>query len=288
VYAGYQRAYVGNAFLLAASALSLAGMVAAVRLDLGLPGVVLAAGAGALVASALNFAYLTRVEMPWLRLSARAVSRTAVRRLMTTSVPLFLFQGGALLVNESQILVLAHRSGLATVADYSVVMRMYLLLSSFISLGTSSFVPAFREAFERGDRAWLRRSFARMVKARLAMAVGAAALLLVAGNAALAMWLGEAALRLDARVWLGLGALMIAATWGSAYSELLTILDRIWVQVGLVVLNGACTVALTYALAPRVGLLGAVAASAAVPGLVLSWALPLVARPVLAADGERA
>jgi O-antigen/teichoic acid export membrane protein len=288
VYAGYQKAYVGNGFLLAASALSLVGLVVAVRQDLGLPGVVFAAGAGTLLASALNFVFLTRVEMPWLRLSISAASRPAVRRLMSTSVPLFLFQAGALLVNESQILVLAHRSGLPVVADYSVVMRIYLLLASFISLGTGSFVPSFREAFERGDREWLRRSFRRMLKVRLAMAVGAAAVLVLAGNLLLGVWLRRTPVQLDAPVWLALGALMVAATWGSAYSELLTILDRIWVQVGLVVINGACTVGGTYALAPRFGLLGAVVASAMVPALVLSWALPFLARPVLASRGPDA
>jgi O-antigen/teichoic acid export membrane protein len=225
---------------------------------------------------------MTRVDLPWVAPRWGAASRTAARRLLATSTPLFLFQLGALVVNESQILILAHRSGLATVADYSIVMRLYVLVVSFIALGTGAFVPSFREAFERGEHDWLRRGFRRMLALRMTAALAVAAVLLVVGNALLEVWLRSGAVRFPPATWGALGVLLAVATWGSAYSELLAILDRIWVQVGLVLVNGACTAGLTYALAPRFGVLGALIAAALVPLALISWVLPLVARPVLA------
>jgi O-antigen/teichoic acid export membrane protein len=282
VYAGYQKSYVVDLFSATASLLSVAAMIHAVRADAGLPVLIaIAASAGGLGAAA-SFAFMTRVDLPWVAPRWGAASRTAARRLLATSTPLFLFQLGALVVNESQILILAHRSGLATVADYSIVMRLYVLVVSFIALGTGAFVPSFREAFERGEHDWLRRGFRRMLALRMTAALAVAAVLLVVGNALLEVWLRSGAVRFPPATWGALGVLLAVATWGSAYSELLAILDRIWVQVGLVLVNGACTAGLTYALAPRFGVLGALIAAALVPLALISWVLPLVARPVLA------
>jgi O-antigen/teichoic acid export membrane protein len=280
VYAGYQKSYVVDLFSATASLLSVAAMIHAVRADAGLPVLIaIAASAGGLGAAA-SFAVMTRVDLPWVAPHWGAVSRTAARRLLATSTPLFLFQLGALVVNESQILILAHRSGLATVADYSIVMRLYVLIVSFVTLGTSAFVPSFREAYERGEHEWLRRGFRRMLALRMAAALAAAAVLVAVGNVLLEVWLRSGAVRFSAPTWGALGALLAVATWGSAYSELLAILDRIWVQVGIVLANGAVTVVLTYLLAPRFGVAGAVVSTAAFSVAVSSWLLPRIARGV--------
>ena len=202
---------------------------------------------------------------------------------MATSVPLFLFQIGGLLVNNSQLLILAHRSGLTVVTEYSVITRLYMVVASFIVLGTASFAPTFREAFERGDVAWLRRSFRRMVALRMALALGAATVIAFAGDWVLRLWLRDTAIQFGADVWVALAALMLAATWASAYSELLTVLDHIWVQVGIVVANGLVTAALTFVLAPRYGVGGALLAVGCVSVTLTSWLLPIIARRRLGA-----
>ncbi len=287
VYAGYQQTYVGNAFQVAGAVASLGGLLFVVRGDLGMPATIAAAAGGAAVVAAANFVFLTRVQMPWLRPSRAAVTRAAARRLTRTSVPLFLFQAGALLVNETQLLILAHRSGLGTVADYAVVMRVYLMASSLITLGTGAFVPPFREAHERGDVAWVRASFRRMLVIRMAAALTAAAAFVLAGDWMLAAWLRQPSVHVGAATWAGAGVLLVGATWVSAHADLLTILDRVWVQVGLVLANGATTVALTYLLAPHFGVAGAIAATAVFTLAVPSWLLPRLARGLLRAAAAR-
>ena len=51
------------------------------------------------------------------------------------------------------------RTSYSVVADYSLLVRLYGLLGSVIVMSTSSFFPAFREAYERGDRNWVRKNF---------------------------------------------------------------------------------------------------------------------------------
>jgi len=108
VYAGFQKAYIGNIFIVLAAFVTLAAVQVALGLGASLPWLVLAAGIGAPVAALFNLVYLLKFDMPWLKPQLRHVSVLGLRRLLKSSTPLFLFQFGALLVNYSQPLLLAH------------------------------------------------------------------------------------------------------------------------------------------------------------------------------------
>jgi O-antigen/teichoic acid export membrane protein len=176
---------------------------------------------------------------------------------------------------------MAHRSTLETVADYSVINRLYVLIMGVISLSTYSFLPPFREAFERGERDWVRLNFKRMVFLRMTMATAVSVLLWVAGNLVLRVWLRSGSMAFTIKVWAAMGIMVVSATWGTAFSDLLTIMDRIWIQTLFVLVNGVGTALLTFFLTPAFGVLGAIAALSFVTLFMLSWLAPMVARPLL-------
>jgi O-antigen/teichoic acid export membrane protein len=281
IYAAYQKTYVANAFGIAGMLIGFVALLAVLRADAGLPAIIAVYGVGSLVSSTLGLAYALRRGMPWLRFRWSAVSFSAFRSLMTRSLPLFLFQIGALAVNETQPIVLAHRCDLATVAEYAIVIRLYALAMGLIYMATSSFVPSLREAHERGDHAWARRAFQHFVRIRVLLACCAGAALVLLGNPLLKLWLRRSDIAFPETVWAALAVLMIAATWVTVHSELLSIMDRLWILVALVFANGAVVVAGTWLLAPEYRVLGTVIATAAVTTLVYSWLLPLLARPLL-------
>lgn len=281
VYVGYQRAYVGALFSVGGSVAMLVGVVAGVRLGASLPVLVFLLGGPGVIAVAANLVWMLGREMPWLRPSLRTISVPAIRRLVSTSTPMFLFQVGALLVNETQAIVLAHRTGLEVVAEYSIVWRVYVLAVGLVSMATASFAPAFREAYERGERGWCVRSFRRILELRMGLALGGSAVLAVAGNVMLRVWLRRSDVQFSTHVWLVLAAMCIVAVWAAAFGEILNIMDRVWPQVWMVIAQGAATVALTAILGARFGVLGALLAIA-VPGFLLSgWIMPVLARRFL-------
>lgn len=282
VYAGTQRAYVGALFSIVGSLLTLGAILAAVLARASMPALALAFSGAGVLALAVNLAYLLLREMPWLRPAVRVVSAAAIRRLLRTSFPMFMFQVGALLVNESQALILAHVAGLRVVADYSVAWRLYVLPVGLITLATSSFAPAFREAHERGESAWSASSFRHVLAVRIAASLAALAVLLVAGNLLLRVWLRTTDIQFGADVWVSLGLMTVLAVWAGTFTDVLNIMDRVWPQVVIVVVQGLATVGLTALLGGRMGVLGALLAQL-VPGLLLSAALlPRLARPFLA------
>lgn len=281
VYAGYQKTYMGNVFLMLGSVLSVFALLLAIRFKANLPAIILVQGASMLSTSFLNFVYLITIEMPWTRPRLSLISSAALKRLLSVSVPLFIFQVGALLVNNTQFVILAHSTNLEIVTDYSIIMRVYLLPISLIALSTYSFIPSFRESFERGDHGWSRLSFKRMLWIRMALTLISALFMIICGNSFLCIWLHRADIQFEPLIWFTLGVVMVASVWGTAFSDLLTIMDRIWVQVAFVFLNGVATIALTIYLSSKLGVLGAIAAMGFVAVFVLSWAYPLLARSIL-------
>ena len=272
-YAGYQNAYFATLFTTAGSVLSLVLLVLVVHVH-GSPFAVFAAASGAGFLSALaSLAYLFR-RMPWLRPSPALVSRRALRRLLGTATPLYLFQLGSLLVNQSQRPLLATRAGLGVTAEYDLLMRIFVLSLTLITVSSASFAPAFRESLERGEPEWMRRTFWRLVRFRMLAASVLCAGLALGGNVALRVWLGRRDFQFDGWTWLTLSALILVAVWSSAFFELMTILDRIWPQVAVVLVQGPVTVALTWHLGGRFGVLGALLALT-LPAIALAgWILP--------------
>jgi len=284
IYAGYQKIYIGNAFYVIGVALMLIGIYLAVTFNAQMPVLLLIYGGATIVVSIINMVYIVKVEMPWLRPRLRFFSASSVRRLMRTSVPLFLFQLGALLINSTQPIILAHRTDLDTVTDYSIWMRLFTLTGTVMVLSTSSFLPTFRESYERGEHAWMRTSFKRMMYVRMSIALAGAMLVLIVGNEFLSIWLRQANIQFSTQIWIATFILMVVSAWSTGFSELLTIMDKIWVQVVLVLINGTMVILLTYWLSPEFGVLGAIVAYGFMVVIIQSWLNPILTRPILQAN----
>jgi O-antigen/teichoic acid export membrane protein len=253
--AGYQASYVSTAFTTLGSVLSLALVFAVTRLHGPLVAIVAASSAAGLASTVASLGYLLR-RSPWLRPAPALVSRAAFRRLFATAFPLYLFQLGSLLVNQTQRPVLAGRVGLATVTDYDLLLRVYGFAATLITVSSASVAPSFREAFERGEAGWMRRAFWHLVRVRLAAATAFCAILLVGGNLLLRLWLRSSDYQYGLSTWLILCVLVLASVWATSFLELMTMLDRIWPQVAVVITQGAATVLLTWWLGPRLGVRG--------------------------------
>jgi O-antigen/teichoic acid export membrane protein len=246
-----------------------------------MPVLILAAGVAGFAITVIAYGYATRRALPWLRPSIGKISREAFHGLLSRSVPIFLFQVGALIVNETQSILLAHRCDLATVAAYSVGMRVYLLFISIIQIGTNSFIPALREAYERGDGDWTMRAFSRLLRVRIAIAAGSGLFIIVLGNILLSLWLRRDDMAFDRSVWIAMALLMVGAMWGTSYAELLSIMDRLWINVAAVFGSGITALVLTYFLSQRYQVLGAVVALA-IPTTLVTIFLRFVGRRFLA------
>ena len=279
IYAAYQRGYVANLFNILGSLVSLGTLIGVTRFQMTLPMLILATGGSAVLINLVNFGYVLK-EMPWLRPRLRFASLSTLRRLAGTSVALFVFQIGALLINETQNVIIARRLGLSQVAEWSVFSRVYLLPAIFIQMIDSPLIPAFREAHVRGEHDWLRTAFWRVTKLKMVIALVAAGLYLVCGNLAATLLSGQSMV-FSRDIWLAAGFLLIVAIWNVSFNDLMIAVDRLRLLVITVLVNGLVTPVLSYVLAPRWGLLGVVLATPVFSLLVSAWLLPLACKDLI-------
>jgi O-antigen/teichoic acid export membrane protein len=279
IYSAYQRGYVPNLFSLLNSLVSLLMLLIVTQARLSLPWLIVATNGVGVATTLVNFGVLLR-EMPWLRPRLSLISRATLRDLAATSGSLFLFQIGALMVNETQSVIIARKLGLAHVTEWSIFMRVLLLPLALIQMIDLPLIPAFREAHVRGEADWLRTAFWRVTKLKMAIAVICAGLLIGAGNW-IAGILSGGSVSLPREVWGACALLLVVAAWGGSFNDLMIAVDRLRLLVITVIANGIVTPVLTYALAVHLGLFGVALALPLFSIVSSAWLLPWACRDLL-------
>ena len=268
VYTAFQRAYIVNWSHIAASILSLAGLYLAIRLDLGFLWLVALAG---IPPTLCNLAL-------WLSLRQLTVARDCDIRLMTkpgiqrvakSSVPLFLFQVGALCINQLVNVLVVRQAGLGVVADYNIILSIYLIVFTSATALSNPFFAAIREAFERHETLWVKAAIMRGLSIRMAVVGFFSIVFVLFGDSILERWLGKTMTTpLGTVGWLCVAFSLVMSSCSSHISEILNWLDDLWIQVWVVFGAAAVVVAVLHVAVPAYGVAGiflAMATSTFVP-----------------------
>lgn len=281
-YASYQRGHVANVFAAAGSVMSLVALIAAMKLRLGLPWLIVASGGVTALVALGNLLWLTR-DLPFLLPRPGRVARETLRSLLQVSAPMLVFELAALLINEVQLFIIARDRGVSEVTDYSVYLKVMSIPLFLVNSLDAPYAPMYREALARGDRPWLRQAFYRVARTKLALSL-ALGLVLVVGGDAMSGALSNQNVRFGPTVWAVGSVVMIAGCWNGGYNNLFMAVERLWTLVLVVLGNAAVTVVLTLVLTAPHGIVGVLAASGAYSLLLSSWLLPALGRDILRAD----
>jgi O-antigen/teichoic acid export membrane protein len=277
-YAAYQRGHIANLFSISGSMLSLGVLLLVIREQLGLPWLILASGGVGVGMTLVNLAYLVR-EMPFLRPRLSLVTGASMAGLVRVSTPMLIFDLGSLLINESQLLLIARINGVAVVADYSIFLKVYAVPIFVVTMLDGPYAPMFREAYSRGDSRWFREAFFKIQRIKVVLTVLGTVFYLTCGNLATGL-LSKQAVHFSWQVWGMAGLLLIVGCWNATYNNLFMAIERLWTLVLLILLNGLVTVGLTYFLAGPLGIVGVLIAITTFSLVVTSWLLPFLARDV--------
>ncbi len=270
-FLAYQRSYVSSYLQVGASVATVTGLWIAVKLDLGLAWFVGIAAFVPLTANLFLWFRLSKLDAR-LILAINHVKQSAFSRVAASSVPLFLLQVGALLVNQLVNLVIARTATLSLVADYNVVLRIYIFVFAIAAGLSSPFYAAIREASEKGDARWASNAVRHSLSVRLLATVPFAAALLIAGDVLLRWWIGQSVAQpLGHWGWACVGLSLFLAASSSLLSEVLSSLDDIWAQIAVVFLSAATVLSLLYVLVPVLGVPGVFVAMATSTLFPLGW-----------------
>jgi O-antigen/teichoic acid export membrane protein len=254
ILTAYQLGYVPNITQALGSILSLIVLVGVIHWKLELPYLVLAMSLGPVFSYLLSW-FLLSHYLPWYAFKINARSMRALKRVMQTSVPLFLFQFGSLIINQMVNILLVQVGTLTLVADYNVVLKIYMFIFTIGACFSLPFYPAIREAFERKEYTWVKKAITRAVWIRFSILLLMSSTLPMVGNWLILVWVNKP---LDNQFgfygWISLIICMLLAAYSATKGDILIHLDVISEQLKVIFIAGAVVLAGICYLVPILGL----------------------------------
>ncbi len=257
VRTGFQETHVDAAWVGAGSLIGLAALMLAIRLEAGLPWLVLALAGAPVLAQALQGVDLLARKRRWLLPRLRGVTRAGLRAVAGAGAYFFLLQVAAAFAYQSDAIIVAQILGAHAVTQYAVPMKLFMLVPVLLGFVLTPLWPAYREAFARGDSDWSRAAFRRSLALAMGAGVPGALALFVLGRPLVRAWVGDA-------VAPGAGLLAAMAIWSvmlaasNAISAFLNGAGRLRVQAACAIAMMAGNVTLSIVLTRRIGVAGVV------------------------------
>jgi O-antigen/teichoic acid export membrane protein len=187
---GYQENYISSLWAALGNLLALAGLIAAIHVGAGLPWLVLALAGAPVASTALNGVLLFTKRHPDLRPRLRLASRATSVRLMRVGFLFFMLQLAGAIAYQSDVVVAARVVGPDAAAEYAVLLRMFFLVPTLITMVLIPLWPAYGEAIARGDIGWVRTTLKRSLGLSTLVSGSVALGLLVLGDTLLKIWIG--------------------------------------------------------------------------------------------------
>jgi len=258
---GYQEGFIDSAWTTAGSVGAFAAVLAAVKLRVGLPGLVFAMAAVPALVQILHAGVLFGRQSPWLRPRLRLVHRAAVSRVMRTGGYFFILQIAGAVAFQSDSLILAQMLGPEAVTQYAVPMKLFQLAPMILGFTYAALWPAYGESIARGDVQWARKTLNRSLIVTVGLAAPISVLLVIVGPALIDLWVGPAV----APTFLVLTGMGTWATILAISGSIATFLNGIGVlrfQATMAVLMMVANVVLSILLTRALGVSGVVWGSA--------------------------
>lgn len=274
VLVAYQEGALANYWTATGSMLGLLGLLIATQTRAGLPALVLGFLGGQTLAAAFGALWVFGWHKAWLQPRLASVSLSESWHFMKTGVEFFLLQIAALVLFQTDNLIIARFIGPAEVTGYSITYRLFSTVALLHSLALAPLWPAYAEAAARGDWAWVRRAFSWTLIGGMA----ATTLLLIALGLLAApfvrLWtVGEVSTSPEL-VWLMVAWAWLWA-WGNTFAFLLNGLGRIRFQMIMGLILATVNLMLSIRWAQAYGVIGVIGATVVAYSVVIAWTMPL-------------
>jgi O-antigen/teichoic acid export membrane protein len=274
-----QEGFQSNLWQCGASILGLLAVVIAVEARMSPPLFVLAVTASPMAVTLANWWWFFHYVQPGLRPRWANWSPAHALSLFRTGLGFFLLSILTSIGLYADNVIIAHLSGLESVAMYSVAARAIMIVGAVMSMICVPMWAANGEALARGDIAWVRRNTARLVKLSIGFTTLAAVLMISLGPLVLRVWLGSGFE--VSRLLLGALALFAIGTSASApFFMVLNAAGVVYPQVMLFLIFTPVALVAKIELGRIFGPVGVAAAGGLCYGMIVVPAVVLLARRV--------
>lgn len=266
IYLAYHEGRIGNYWGVTGNVATLATLLIVTQTEGGLVWLVVAVSGINLLVGLINAVWLFVWHRPEVAPALGSVRLSSMRELGNTSGRFFLLQITALLVFQTDNLVVAHFLGAAQVPSYSVTHSLFTYTTLLQAAVFTYLWPAYTEAIARRDIAWVRRVFNLDLAGSVAFSSATAAVLIVIAKPFILWWAGPAAEPSTGLVW-WMAAWSVIDGFTSPIACLLAAAAHIRAQIVYSALAALCNIALSVTLVQTWGVTGVIA------GTVISYAV---------------
>ena len=189
---GLQMGFVANLWQAAGSIFSLIVVLIMVRLEAGLPWLVLALAGTPIVVAVFNGIYFFWKIRSDLRPRFSDVSRQAATAVAKTGMLFFVLQFVVAVTFSSDNFIIARTLGISSVTEYAVTERMFSIIPLIMSTLLAPLWPAYGEAMARNDVQWVKRTLRKSLLISVVGSLLIASIFVLTGHQILSVWVGNA------------------------------------------------------------------------------------------------
>jgi len=276
---GLQEGYLAAGSAIGAAALNLVAVAVLYWRGASLSAFALAMAAPSLLATAALGVYLFVIRHPDLRPSLRHWERSALGTIVRFGGPLFVLQLANLAILYSMNLLIANLLGAGEVPRYSVPYSLFMIVAGLCYLIVQPYIPAYAEAFRRGDVAWIRRRALKSLAITTGLMATAGLVLVAVGRPLIRLWAGPSVVPETELLFL-MTVFSVLLVSAATNGVLLIGLGRVWAKALLQIAASGIFVIAAWAMLPHLGLvavpLAGIAAFIADPVISLLYALSFI------------
>jgi O-antigen/teichoic acid export membrane protein len=261
VYAGYQELYKSHFWSIAANMVSLISLLVVVRLEGGLPALVMALMGAPTIVRCMNTIHLLIWEKPYLKPTMQFFSPEKFKRLWDLGKYYVVQQIGNIGMFHIQPIILAHLVSPMSVGQFTISYRLMTLSQQMLILLTLPLVGAYGEAHIRKDWGWIRKTLIGTTCGSLATMLVLTAVLASTSGAVITWWVGESMV-VDSNTILWLGIYAMATGFSTPVVMFVQGFEEIRDIAAIAMINGIFTLIAGFALTAAYGTAGMAAAMA--------------------------
>ena len=179
IYAAYQEGYLYQIWSAIGSLISVFSLIFAIHIHANLPLLIVAGFGTLLIGDVLSAIHLFGFQRKWLIPKYKNFNLLQCKWLLKTGFQFWISQVSAILIFQTDLIIVAQMFGASEVASYGITLRLFSLVSIILGSFITSLWPAYSEAAARGDYAWISHTFKMSVFTSLIWSTCAGILLVI-------------------------------------------------------------------------------------------------------------
>lgn len=261
IYDAFQEGYIYEFFSLFGNLLSFGTLVLAIHLQAGLPFLVgLFFGISSL-GDLLAGIYMFCWRRPWLIPSIHDFNWLNAKWLLKTGTLMWLSQISALIMFQTDLIIVAQLFGASEVSSYGVTLKLFSITSTIAYAFLLPLWGAYSEALARGDIPWIIKTFKRSIYTNFVWSLLLGVLISVLCPLIVSSWLPQAVVP-DNNLILAMSLVSVTTVAAHCIGILAVGLCEVSISAKIGVIQGLANILLSIILGKMMGVAGVAWASA--------------------------